>query len=144
MAAAFIVNGRPTCLSGPGLMGVGDHLAFQMKIWDESGVGSALALVVYAAFCLAPYLLLSACVRLAARSRTTLFLGVLAIVGTTFVALFDALGFWAAYDDLSHGSFLCGMTFDLLPVGGLVAGACAATAGLLFALAIEWRWRARS
>jgi len=143
MAAAFMLTGRMACFSEPGLVGVGNHLAFQLKIWDESGLGSALALVLYAVFCLGPYLLLSGCVRLAARGRSTLFLGVLAIVGTIFVALFDVLGCWAAYDDLSHSGFLCGFAFDLLPVGGLVAGACAATAGLLFALLIEWRWRRR-
>jgi hypothetical protein len=72
------------------------------------------------------------------------FVGALAIVGTAFVALYDALGFWAAYDDLSHGGMLCSMAFDLLPIAGLIAGACAATAGLLFALLIDWRWRRRS
>ncbi|HKF73315.1 MAG TPA: hypothetical protein VKB68_16295 [Stellaceae bacterium] len=143
MAAALALSRVPTCLSGAGLSGVADHVAFQLKIWDESGLGSTLALVIYAAVCLVPYMLLSGCVRLAARSRAPLFLGVVAIVGTAFVALYDALGFWAAYDDLRHGGFLCGFAFDLVPVGGVVAGACAATAGVLFALLIEWRWRAR-
>lgn len=132
-----------TCLPQPGLRGLGDHTAFELGVWEPSGLGSALALVLYAVVCLVPYALVSGCVRLAARGRTTLFLAVLAIIGTVFMALFDAFGFWAAYDDFSHSSFLCGIAFDLLPVGGLIAGACAATAGSLVALLIERRWRAR-
>ena len=142
LALAVALNGRANCLVEPGLRNVADHVAFQLHIWDESGVGSLVAIVIYAIVCVLPYALLSGCVWLAARGRTTLFLSVLAITGTAFVALFDALGFWAAYDDLQHGGFMCGFTFDLLPVGGLIAGACAAIAGSLAALLIEWRWRA--
>ena len=144
LAVALVLTGGANCLPEPGLRAVGDHVAFQLGIWDESGLGSALALVIYAAVCLVPYALLSGCVRLAARGRSMLFLAVLALVGTVFMALFDVLGFWAAYGDLSHSGFMCGIAFDLLPVGGLVAGACAATAGGLAALVIEWRWRARA
>ncbi len=143
MAIALTINGG-TCLPEPGLGGVGNHLAFQLGIWDESGLGATLALIIYAAACLAPFALLSGCVRLAARGRTTLFLAVLALVGMVFVALYDVLGFWAAYDDLHHGGFLCGFAFDLLPIGGLVAGGGAVIAGSLAALLIEWRARARS
>ncbi|GEM_PF-3012014 len=139
LAAALMVNGGTTCFSSPGLAGVGDHLAFQLHIWDEPGLGAALALAIYAGISLVPFLLLSGCVRLAARGRTTLFLAVLAIVGTVFMALYDAFGFWAAYDDLLHSSFLCGFAFDLVPVGGLVAGAGAVTIGSLSALVAEWR-----
>ena len=142
MALALVLNGGGNCFAQPGLRGVGDHVAFQLGIWDESGLGSAFALVIYAVVCVLPYALLSGCVRLPARGRTTLFMAVLAVIGTGFMALFDALGFWAAYDDLHHGSFMCGFTFDLLPIGGLIAGACAATAGSLAALLIEWRWHA--
>ena len=142
LGVALMLSGA-TCLPKPGLRGMGDELAFQLRIWDESGFGSDLALVIYAVVCLLPYALLTGCVRLAARGRTTLFLAVLAIVGAAFMALFDALGFWAAYDDLSHSSFLCGFAFDLVPIGGLIAGACAATAGSLIALLMDWRVRAR-
>ncbi|HKX06951.1 MAG TPA: hypothetical protein VJN67_02100 [Stellaceae bacterium] len=143
LGIALMLSGA-SCLPAPGLRAMGDQIAFQLKIWDETGLGSDLALVIYAVVCVLPYALLSGCVRLAARGRTTLFLAVLAITGTVFVALFDALGFWAAYDDLSHSSMLCGLAFDLVPVGGLIAGACAATAGSLVALVIEWRWWART
>lgn len=143
LAVALMLSGGANCLPEPGFRALGDHVAFQLHIWDESGFGSDLALVLYAAVCMVPYALLSGCVRLAARGRTTLFLAVLAIIGTAFMALFDALGFWAAYDDLSHSGFLCGLAFDLMPIGGLIAGACAATAGSLVALLVEWRWRAR-
>ncbi|HLJ20440.1 MAG TPA: hypothetical protein VKU84_09590 [Stellaceae bacterium] len=142
MAVALVLNGGASCLPEPGFRAVADHVAFQLKIWDESGVGSAVALVIYATVCVLPYALLSGCVLLAARGRSTLFLAVLAISGIAFMALYDVLGFWAAYNDLSHGGFLCGFAFDLMPVGGLIAGACAATAGCLAALLIEWRWRA--
>jgi len=144
MAVALVLNGGANCLPEPGFRAVADHVAFQLKIWDESGLGSAAALVIYATVCMLPYALLSGCVRLAARGRSTLFLAVLAITGTVFMVLYDILGFWAAYNDLSHSGFLCGFAFDLMPVGGLVAGACAATAGSLAALLIEWRWRART
>jgi hypothetical protein len=143
LAVALTVNGG-SCFPEPGLEGIGKHLAFQYYVWDASGFGSGLALFIYAAICLAPYALLSGCVRLAARGRTTLFLAVLAITGTIFMVLYDGLGFWAAYDDLHRGVFLCGFAFDLLPAGGVVAGACAATAGSLAALLIEWRWRVRT
>jgi len=36
------------------------------------------------------------------------------------------------------------MAFGLVPIGGLIAGACAVTIGSLAALAIEWRRRART
>ena len=143
LGVALMLSGA-SCLPEPGLRAMGDHIAFQLHIWDESGFGSDLALVIYAVVCVLPYALLSGCVRLAARGRTTLFLAVLAIIGTVFVVFFDALGFWAAYDDLSHSNFLCGLAFDLMPIGGLIAGACAATAGSLVALLIEWRVRARA
>jgi hypothetical protein len=143
LVAALGISDR-TCLPQPGLRGLGDHAAFQLGIWNASGLGSALALVLYAVVCLMPYALVSGCVRLAARGRTTLFLAVHAIVGTVFIALYDAFGFWAAYDDFSHSSFLCGIAFDLLPIGGLIAGACAATAGSLIALLIQWRARVRT
>ncbi len=144
IALALALNGGANCFERPGLRGVGDHVAFQMHIWNQSGLGSALALVIYAVVCLLPYALLSGCVRLAARGRTTLLLVVLAFTGTAFVALFDALGFWTAYDDLQHGGLMCGLAFDLLPIGGLIAGACAATAGTLAGLLIDWRWHART
>lgn len=143
MAVMVTLSGGTTCFFGePGLGAVGNELAHQIGIWDETGLGAALALVIYAAVSLAPFLLLSGCVRLAARSRTTLFLAMLAIIGTVFVALYDAFGFWAAYGDLQHGGFLCSMAFELVPIGGLIAGACAATVGSLAALVIEWRRRA--
>jgi hypothetical protein len=144
LAMAVALNGRANCLVEPGLRNVADHVAFQLDIWDESGLGSLLAILIYAIVCVLPYALLSGCVRLAARGRTTLFLAVLAITGTAFMMLFDVLGFWAAYDDLSHSGFMCGFAFDLMPIGGLIAGACAATAGSLAALLIEWRWRVRA
>jgi hypothetical protein len=144
MAVALVLSDGANCLPEPGLRHVADHVAFQLHIWDESGLGSAIAIVIYATVCLLPYALLSGCVRLAARGRTTLFLAVLAITGALFMVLYDMLGFWAAYDDLSHSGFLCGFAFDLMPVGGLIAGACAATAGSFAALLIEWRWRART
>jgi hypothetical protein len=144
MAIALALSGGANCLPEPGLRAVGDHVAFQLHIWDESGLGSAIALVIYAAVCMVPYALLSGCVRLAARGRTTLFLAIMALVGTVLVALYHALGFWVAYNDLSHSGFMCGFAFDLLPVGGLVVGACSATAASLAALVIERRWRARA
>lgn len=144
LGVALMLTGSANCLPKPGLRAMGDHIAFQLHIWDESGLGSDLALVIYAVVCLLPYALLSGCVRLAARGRTTLFLAVLAITGTVFMVLFDVLGFSASYNDLSHSGFLCGFAFDLMPIGGLVAGACAATAGSLVALLIEWRVRAHA
>lgn len=143
LSVALMLSGGANCLPEPGLRAVGDHIAFQLNIWNESGLGSDLALVIYAVVCILPYAFLTGCVRLAARGRTTLFLAVLAITGTGTMVLFDAFGFWAAYDDLSHSGFLCGLALDLMPVGGLIAGACAATAGSLLALLVEWRWRAR-
>jgi len=143
--AVMVVVTGTTCFFGePGLAGVGKSLAHQIGIWDEFGLGAMLALLVYAGVSLTPFLLLSGCVRLAARSRTTLFLAVLAITGTLFVALYDILGFWAAAVDIAHGGFLCEMAFDLVPIGGLVAGACAVTVGSLAALVFEWRRRARA
>jgi hypothetical protein len=145
MAAMLALNGGTTCFFGePGLGAVGNQLAHEIGIWDDSGLGAALALAIYAGVSLAPFLLLTGCVRLAARSRTTLFLAVLGIIGTAFVALFDSLGFWAAYIDLEHGGFLCSLAFELVPIGGLVAGACAVAVGSLAALLIEWRRRAHS
>ena len=144
LAAALVLSGGANCLPEPGLRAVGDHVAFQLHLWEESGLGSALALAIYAIVCLIPYALLSGCVRLAARGRTTLFLAVQALVGTSLLALYDVLGFWAAYDDLSHSGFMCGIAFDLLPVGGLIVGAFSATAGSLAALVTEWHRRARA
>ena len=144
LALALVLSGGANCFPEPGLGAVGDHLAFQLDIWDQSGLGSALALVIYAIVCLLPYALLSGCVGLAAHGRTTLFLAVLALAGTVLMALYDVLGFWLAYDDLSHSGFFCGFAFDLVPVGGLVAGACIATGVSLAALLIEGRWRGRT
>ena len=142
MAAMLDLNGGATCFSGePGLGAVGDELAQQLGIWDETGFGAALGLLIYAGVSLVPFLLLSGCVRLAARGRTTLFLAVLAILGTAFISVYDALGSWAAYADLAHGGFLCSLAFELVPIGGTVAGACAVIVGSLAALAIEWRRR---
>src|SRR5215813_1959890 len=84
LVVALGINDR-TCLPQPGLRGLGEHTAFELGIWNASGLGSALALVLYAVVCLIPYALVSGCVRLAARGRTTLFLTVLAVVGTVFI-----------------------------------------------------------
>ena len=143
--AALIVVGASACFLGElGLAPVARSLAFQFGIWDDSGLGTVLACLIYAGVSVAPFLLLSGCVRLAARSRTTLFLAVLALSGTGFVSLYDILGFWAAAVDIAHGGFLCDMAFHLVPFGGLLAGACAVTVGSLAALMVEWRWRART
>lgn len=144
MAATLALNGHTACFGGPGLVAVGDELAHDMGIWDETGVGAALGLVTYVGVSLVPFLLLSGCVRLAARGRTTLFLAVLAILGAAFISSYEILGFWAAYIDLAQGGFLCSLAFELVPVGGVVAGACAVTLGSVVALAIEWHRRARS
>jgi hypothetical protein len=143
MAVMVVVTGTRCFFGEPGLGAVGESLAHQLGIWDESGLGAAVALIIYAGVSLAPFLLLGGCVRLAARSRTTLFLAVLALTGTVFVALYDILGFWAASADIAHSGFLCDLAFDLVPIGGLVAGACAVIVGSLAALVIEWRQRAR-
>jgi len=144
MAAMLALHGSTACFFGePGLRAVGDQLAHDIGIWDETGLGAALGLITYAGVSLLPFLLLSGCVRLAGRGRTTRFLAVLAIVGTAVVSAYDVLGLWAAYIDLAHGDFLCSLAFELVPIGGVVAGACAVTVGSLAALAIEWRRRAR-
>ena len=143
--ALLIVVGGSACFLGElGLAPVARSLAFQFGIWDESGLGTVLACFIYAGVSLAPFLLLSGCVRLAARGRTTLFLSVLALTGTVFVALYDILGFWAAAVDIAHGGFLCDLAFHLVPFGGLIAGACAVTVGSLAALIVEWRRRVRA
>jgi hypothetical protein len=144
MAAMLALNGGMPCFGEPGLRGVGNQLAHEMGIWDETGPGAALGLLTYVGVSLLPFLLVSGCVRLAARRRTTCFLAVLAIVGTAFVTVYDVLGFWAAYVDLAQGGFLCSLAFELVPIGGVIAGACAVIVGSLAALVIEWRWRARS
>jgi len=144
VAVLIVATGSACFLGELGLAPVAKSLAFQFGIWDESGLGTVLACLIYVGVSLAPFLLLSGCVRLAARGRTTLFLAVLAFTGTGFVALYDVLGFWAAGVDIAHGGFLCDMAFHLLPFGGLIAGACAVTVGSLAALAVEWHRRARS
>jgi hypothetical protein len=144
MAAMAAISGVSTCFGEPGLGAVARELAHGMRIWDDSGFAAGVGLLIYVAVSLAPFLLLSGCVRLAARGRTTLFLAVLAITGTVFVSLYDILGFWAAYGDIKRGGFLCDMAFGLVPIGGLIAGACAVTIGSLAALAIEWRRRAHT
>ena len=144
IALLIVVSGSACFLGELGLAPVARSLAFQFGTWDESGLGTVLACLIYLGLSLAPFLLLSGCVRLAARGRTTLFLAVLALTGTVFVALYDILGFWAAAVDIRQGGMLCDMAFHLVPFGGLIAGACAATAGSLAALLIEWRWRART
>ena len=126
------------CLGGFGLETVGDSLARDIP------VGPVLALLVYVGVSLAPFLLLSGCTRLAARSRTTRFLAVQAVTGTTLVSLYDVLGYVAAYSDLHDGGFLCDLAFELVPIGGLVAGACAIVVGSLAAIVVEWRRRAPS
>lgn len=144
MAVMLTLNGGTTCFFGePGLVALGDELAHELGIWDETGLGAVLGLLTYAGVSLLPFLLLSGCVRLAARGRTTLFLAVLATIGTGFVSVYDVLGFWAAYLDLAHGGFLCGLAFELVPIGGVFAGACAVTVGSLAALVIERYPRAR-
>lgn len=142
VAVLIMVSGSACFLGEVGLAPVARSLAFQFGTWDESGLGTVLACLIYAGVSLAPFLLLSGCARLAARGRTTLFLSVLTLTGTAFVALYDALGYWAAAFDIAHGGMLCDMAFHLVPFGGLIAGACAAIAGSLAALLIEWRWRA--
>ncbi len=144
IAVLIVASGSACFLGELGLAPVARSLAFQFGIWDESGLGTVLACLIYAGVSLAPFLLLSGCVRLAARSRTTLFLAVLALTGTVFVALYDILGFAAAGFDIAHGGFLCHMAFHLVPIGGLVAGACAVTVGSLAALAVEWHRGARA
>ena len=142
--AVLIVVGGSACFLGElGLLPVAKSLAFQFGIWDESGLGTVLACLIYAGVSMAPFLLLSGGVRLAARSQSTRFLAVLALTGTGFVALYDILGFAAAALDIAHGGFLCDMAFHLVPFGGLVAGACAATVGSLAALVTERLRRAR-
>jgi len=142
IAVMLTVTGS-TCFFGePGLGAVGNALAHELGMWDDAGLGAALASLIYAALSLAPFLLLSGCVHLAGRNRTTLFPTVLSITGTTFVALYDILGFWAASVDIQRGSFLCSLAFELVPIGGVVAGACAVTFGSLAALVVEWRRRA--
>jgi hypothetical protein len=144
MAVLLTLNGGTTCfMGGMGLGSVGNALAHDLGFWDDSGLGAAIALLIYAAVSLAPFLMLSGCVRLAARGRTTLFLVVLAGVGTAFVSLYDVLGFSAAYADLAQGGFLCGLAFELVPIGGVIAGACAVVVGSLAALAAERFRRAR-
>jgi hypothetical protein len=144
VAVLIVVSGSACFLGELGLEPVARSLAFQFGTWDESGFGTVLACLIYAGLSLAPFLLLSGCVGLAARARTTLFLAVLALTGTVFVALYDLLGYWAAAFDIAHGGMFCDMAFHLVPFGGLIAGACAATVGSLAALLIEWRRRARS
>lgn len=144
MAAMLALNGGTTCFFGePGLGAVGDELAHELGLWDDTGLGAALGLLIYLGVSLLPFLLLSGCVRLAARGRTTLFLAVLAIIGAAFVSLYDILGFWAAYFDLAQGGFLCSLAFELVPIGGVAAGACAVTVGSLAALVIERYSRTR-
>jgi hypothetical protein len=144
MAAMLALNGGTPCFGEPGLRGVGNQLAHEMGIWGDTGPGATLGLLTYLGVSLIPFLLLSGCARLAGRGRTTRFLAVLAIVGTVFVSAYDVLGFWAAYVDLAQGGFLCSLAFELVPIGGVIAGACAVIVGSLVALVIEWLWRARS
>lgn len=144
VAVLIVVSGSACFLGELGLEPVARSLAFQFGTWDESGFGTVLACLIYVGLSLAPFLLLSGCVRLAACGRTTLFLVVLALIGTGFVTLYDLLGYWAAAFDIAHGGMLCDMAFHLVPFGGLIAGACAATAGSLAALLIEWRRRPRT
>jgi hypothetical protein len=144
MAVLLALNDSTPCFGGPGLGAVGDELAHELGIWDETGLGASLGLLTYLGMSLVPFLLLSGCVRHAARGRTTLFLAVLAVIGTAFVSLYDIVGFWAAYVDLAHGGFLCSLAFELVPIGGVVAGACAVIVGSLAALLVERYRRARS
>jgi hypothetical protein len=144
MAAMLALNGGTPCFGEPGLGGVGNQLARDMGIWGDTGPGATLGLLTYVGVSLIPFLLLSGYVRLASRGRTTRFLAVLAIAGTMFVSLYDVLGFRAAYVDLAQGGFLCSLAFELVPIGGVIAGACTVIVGSLAALVIEWRWRARS
>ena len=144
MAAMLALNGGTPCFGEPGLGGVGNQLARDMGIWGDTGPGATLGLLTYVGVSLIPFLLLSGCVRLASRGRTTRFLAVLAIAGTMFVSLYDVLGFRAAYVDLAQGGLLCRLAFELVPIGGVIAGACTVIVGSLAALVIEWRWRARS
>jgi hypothetical protein len=143
MAVMLALNDGTPCFGEPGLGAVGDELAHELGIWDGTGLGAALGLLTYLGLSLLPFLLLGGCVRLAARGRTTLFLAVLALIGTAFVSLYDVVGFWAAYVDLAHGGFLCSLAFELVPIGGVIAGACAVTVGSLAALVVERYRRAR-
>ncbi|MGH7123368.1 MAG: hypothetical protein ACREFI_03275, partial [Stellaceae bacterium] len=52
---ALALSEGANCLPEPGLRAVGDHLAFQYHVWEGSGLGSALALIIYATLCLLPY-----------------------------------------------------------------------------------------
>jgi hypothetical protein len=123
-----------SCLGGMSLQAVGDALSYDLPFVGDHAFSSALALLTYASVSFIPFLLLWGCVLLTARPSSTRFLAVQAIIGVALISIYYALGYAAAYPDLVHGGLLCDLLFDLVPLGGVVAGAGAVVIGSLTAL----------
>lgn len=123
-----------SCLGGMSLQAVGDALSYDLPFVGDRAFSSTLALLTYAGVSFIPFLLLWGCVLLTARAGSTRFLAVQAITGVALISIYYALGYAAAYPDLVHGGMLCDLLFDLVPLGGIVAGAGAVVVGSLTAL----------
>jgi hypothetical protein len=123
-----------SCLGGMSLQAVGDALSYDLPFVGDHAFAGTLALLAYAGVSFIPFLLLWGCVLLTARASSTRFLAVQAITGVALISIYYALGYAAAYPDLVHGGMLCDLLFDLVPLGGVVAGAGAIVVGSLTAL----------
>lgn len=103
------------------MIGAGELLAHDFNIFDVPG-GIALSIAVYIGVSFTPFLLLWGCLLLAQRSRSDRFLITLSCLGVALMAIYFVIGFAIAYADLARGSWLCGLGFDLVPIGGVILG----------------------
>lgn len=116
--------------------GTARALVHDFNLYGVPG-GSVLALWIYAGVSYIPFVLLWACLLLVQRSRTDRFLITLSIMGTLLLAFYYAAGFAVARADLTHDYMLCGMTFDLVPIAGVIIGGGIIIVSALVALLVE-------
>jgi hypothetical protein len=117
---AIVANAQhAACWGGFNLTNIAGPLSLDYRFY--ANVSPLWPLLAYAVLAISPYLLLYAAGLIASRLRAMTVFFAISLVGTVLVSLCYCVGYATAYPDLASGGFLCGLGFELIPYGGLIA-----------------------
>jgi hypothetical protein len=123
------------CWGGFNLTNIAGPLALDYRFYGNAG--TALPLLTYIAQAIAAYAILYVAGRIALRFHATTICFAISVFGTVLVSLCFCVGYATSFSDLVNGGFLCGLGFELIPYGGLIAAVLAVVLGSLIGWLIQ-------